>query len=211
MLYTSIDIGYHNLGLVQCDDQLNVLYSKRIDITRYRCPEGCKLYHTNEVADLISHFVQEYSGILDTADVILMERQPPGGLTNIETILFYIFRNKIKLISPNSVHAHFGYSHLNYEQRKERAVSIASKYMTILGMRKHDIADAFCMILYFSNCEKLNLKNKNKNKNMFEKKLFEDFRYGVSAKEISCGTDTSRDEKAYSQNTSGQQDQPQGP
>ena len=171
MIYTSIDIGYHNLGLVQCDDQLNVLYSKRIDITRYRCPEGCKLYHTNEVADLISHFVQEYSGILDTADIILMERQPPGGLTNIETILFYIFRNKIKLISPKSVHAHFGYGHLDYEQRKERVVSIASKYMTISGMRKHDIADAFCMILFETQKEKLKFKNNN-----LDNILFEDYR-----------------------------------
>lgn len=177
MIYTGIDIGYHNMGLVQCDDDLNVLYQKRINLTRYKCGTDCTLYHTNEVADLVAHLVQEYKEVFDSSDVILMERQPPTGLTNIETLLLYIFREKIKLISPNSVHAHFGYGHLDYENRKERVVSIASKYMTIPGVRKHDIADAFCIILFFHQKEKLNFKNilKNKNKN-FENNLFEDFR-----------------------------------
>ena len=152
MLYTAIDVGYKNLGLIQVEVNENVFqthFMKKIDISRIKCKNDCKIPHTNEVADLISHFIQEYQYVLNTADVILMERQPPGGLTNIEALLFFIFRNKIKLISPNSVHCHFGFGHLDYEQRKERVVSIASKYITLPEItRKHDIADAFCMILY---------------------------------------------------------------
>ena len=155
MLYTAIDVGYKNLGLIQVELNqtatavVSTTFMKKIDISRTKCKNNCKIPHTNEVADLISHFIEEYQYVLNTADVILMERQPPGGLTNIEALLFFIFRNKIKLISPNSVHCHFGFGHLDYERRKERVVSIASKHITLPDItRKHDIADAFCMILY---------------------------------------------------------------
>ena len=173
MIYTAIDVGYHNLGLVQCDDAMNVLFSKRINITRYKCHRDCTLYHTNEVADLIAHFTREYDDVLSTSDIILMERQPPGGLTNVESLLFYIFRDKIKLISPNSMHAHFGIGHLDYEQRKERTVSIASKYFEIPGERKHDVADAFCIAMFHIEKEKLNFKKKNSLNNL----PFENFRF----------------------------------
>jgi len=48
------------------------------------------------------------------------------------------------LVSPVSMHTHFGMRHLNYEERKERTVSIADKYIEgeIPYERKHDIADA---------------------------------------------------------------------
>tara|TARA_R110000803_G_scaffold30674_1_gene69010 strand:- start:158 stop:712 length:555 start_codon:yes stop_codon:yes gene_type:complete len=152
MLYTAIDIGYRNLGLIQVsvyDDIIQPLFMKKIDISKIHCKHTCEIPHTKEVADLVAHFIQEYQDVLRSADVILMERQPPGGLTNIEAVLLFVFRNKIKLISPNSVHAHFGFGHLDYEQRKERVVTIASKYITLPDIeRQHDIADAFCMILY---------------------------------------------------------------
>ena len=162
MLYTSIDIGYKNLGLIQVEvnEDFKVHFMKKIDISRINCTHKCGIPHTNEVADHVAHFIQEYQDVLLSADVILMERQPPGGLTNIEAILFFVFRDKIKLISPNSVHSHFGFSHLDYEQRKERVVSIASKYITLPDItRKHDIADAFCMILYEVQKNQLKFKH----------------------------------------------------
>ena len=43
----------------------------------------------------------------------------------------------------------FRFNHLEYEDRKDRVVKIASKYITLPDItRQHDIADAFCMILY---------------------------------------------------------------
>jgi len=56
------------------------------------------------------------------------------------------------LVSPVSMHTHFGMRHLSYEERKERTVSIASKYIheEIPYERKHDIADALCMIVYYN-------------------------------------------------------------
>ena len=172
MIYPSIDVGYYNMGLVQCDSELNVTFAKRVDITRYT---GCALYHTKHVADYVAHFVQLYKEIFDSADVILMERQPPSGLTSIEALLFYIFRDKIKLISPNSVHAHFGYSHLDYEQRKDRVIDIASKYFTLPEVaRKHDMADAFCMVLYEVQLRQLEIKQQDEIKRL----PFDNYRYG---------------------------------
>ena len=177
MLFTAIDVGYKNLGLIQVEvdkDGIQTHFMKKIDISKIHCKNDCKIPHTNEVADLVAHFVQEYQYVLDTADVILMERQPPGGLTNIEALLFFIFRNKIKLISPNSVHCHFGFRHLDYEQRKERVVSIASKHITLPDItRKHDIADAFCMILYEVQKNQLKFKRDEEIKRLpFDKYRF---------------------------------------
>src|SRR5210317_1078063 len=44
----------------------------------------------------------------------------PGGFTNIPTLLHYMFRDRVVLVSPVSMHTHFGMRHLDYEQRKER-------------------------------------------------------------------------------------------
>lgn len=155
MLYTAIDVGYKNLGLIQVELNqtatavVSTTFMKKVDISRIRCGHTCEIPHTNETVDHVAHFIQEYQDVLHSADVILMERQPPGGLTNIEAVLFFVFRDKTRLISPNSVHCHFGFGHLDYEQRKERVVSIASRHITLPDIaRKHDIADAFCMILY---------------------------------------------------------------
>ena len=51
------------------------------------------------------------------------------------------------LVSPVSMHTHFGMRHLNYDERKERTVSIEGE---IPYERKHDIADALCMIVYYN-------------------------------------------------------------
>jgi hypothetical protein len=61
-----------------------------------------------------------------------------------------MFRDKVVLVSPVSMHVHFGMRHLNYDERKDRTVEIARKHMKeeIPYERKHDIADALCMILY---------------------------------------------------------------
>lgn len=169
MLYTAIDIGYRNLGLIQVEVNStatvinNATFMKKIDISKIphkNVPHcDCKIPHTNETADHVAHFMQEHREVLESADVILLERQPPFGMTNIESILFFVFRDKIKLISPNSVHAHFGFSHLEYEDRKDRVVSIASKHITLPDItRKHDIADAFCMILYEVQKNQVKLK-----------------------------------------------------
>jgi len=150
MKILAIDVGYHNMGLVVADSdagpKIAVEYVKKVSLEDY------KYLRTNDIVDLVPLFVEDHKDIFDGVDKILIERQPPGGFTNIEVLLHYMFRDKVSLISPVSMHTHFGMKHLDYDQRKERTVSIAEKYIVgeIPYDRKHDIADALCMIVYYN-------------------------------------------------------------
>ena len=159
-----IDIGYHNLGLVSVDVDydfnMSINFTKRINLTKMVHdrvqPHECKLHHTNELCDMISHFVQEYGHIIDDADHLLLERHPPGGLTNVEALLMHIYRDKVRLIAPVSMHKHFSISHLEYEERKVKTEELAFPYLMeftnyMYQTRKHDMADAMCMVMYYVN------------------------------------------------------------
>ena len=149
MKILSIDIGYHNMALVLAEcvgTKINVEYIKKVSLEDY------KHIYSNDIVDLVPLFVDDHHYIFKAADKILIERQPPGGLTNIETLLHYMFKDRVILISPNSMHTHFGMRHLTYDQRKERTTKIASRHLEteIPYERKHDIADAICMIEYYN-------------------------------------------------------------
>ena len=150
MRVLAIDIGYHNMGLVlaefEDDPKIHVKCMKKVSLEDY------KYIRSNDFVDLIPLFVEDHQELFDSADKILIERQPPGGFTNIEILLHYMFRDKVVLVSPVSMHTHFGMRHLDYEERKERTVLITEKYLKddIPYERKHDIADAFCMIVYYN-------------------------------------------------------------
>ena len=142
------------MGLVLAEStagpKIEVEYVKKVSLEDY------KYIKSNDFVDLVPLFVEDHQDIFDAAEKILIERQPPGGFTNIEILLHYMFKDKVSLISPVSMHTHFGMRHLDYDQRKERTVSIAEKYIEddIPYERKHDIADALCMIIYdnFKSC-----------------------------------------------------------
>ena len=159
MIIISIDVGYHNMALVglKADDDFNLVVTSAdvVDLTSLphrrvsRC--DCGLSHTSEVADLMAHFFQEYGYMLDEADLILVERQPPTGLTQIETLILYLYRNKTQLVSPNAMHAHFGINQYEYDRRKEKTLAISEEYLQNfhnLG-RRHDAADAVCLALFY--------------------------------------------------------------
>jgi hypothetical protein len=148
MKVLAIDIGYHNMGLVVADcgksPNIDVNYIKKVSLEDY------KHLGSNDIVDLVPLMVDDHRDIFDEAETILIERQPPGGFTNIEVLLNYMFRDKVKLVSPVSMHTHFGMRHLNYDERKERTTSLAERYtnVNIPYERKHDIADAICMLMY---------------------------------------------------------------
>ena len=150
MKILAIDIGYHNMGIVLANSsdkgpKVEVEYIKKVSLADY------KYIKSNDFVDTIPLFVEDHQSIFDGADRILIERQPPGGFQNIEILLHYMFKDKVTLISPVSMHVHFGMRHLNYEERKERTVVISEKYMgEIPYERKHDIADALCMIIFYN-------------------------------------------------------------
>jgi hypothetical protein len=162
MIIIGIDIGYHNMAMVVTETNeefdFTVKSADLIDITKIPhkrvCTKNCKIPHTREVADMMAHFIQEYGHILEQADTILVERQPPTGLTQIETLLLYLYRSKTTLISPNAMHSHLGINHYEYDRRKVYTVGIADKYLCNFEKysetsRKHDMADAVCFIIFY--------------------------------------------------------------
>lgn len=81
MKVLSIDIGYHNMGLVLAESlsgpKITVEYINKVNLEDY------KYIKSNDFVDLIPLFVDDYKEIFNQADKILIERQPPGGFQNI--------------------------------------------------------------------------------------------------------------------------------
>ena len=164
MRIASIDIGYYNLGLVVAtvtEDFVvsEVDFAQKIDLGSSLIHgkvsrRDCGLYHTNHMCDKVDHFIQEYGDLIKDCDVLLLERQPPGGFGNIESLLCKQFRCQAVMIHPRSLHKFLNTGNLSYEERKVGSELAAADYLEVVGSyleleRKHDVADAMCMILYY--------------------------------------------------------------
>jgi hypothetical protein len=169
----SIDIGIINLGYVYSEG-LNVLQCNRVNITKVKhnkvCYCNCKLHHDFCIPDYLDHFIQEHSNIFENSDIILIERQPPVGITNVQDLLFTKFRNKVKLVSPNTIHKFFKMTKGDYDTRKIESLQLTNEYLQEFttfqnNERKHDISDAMLMIIYYL---KINEKPLKKVKHVFD-------------------------------------------
>jgi len=136
---------------------IKVIDCNRIDITKVKhnkiSRECCKLHHESCIPDYLDHFVQEHSSYFENCDILLIERQPPIGITNVQDLLFTRFRDKVLLVSPNTIHKYFGLSN-EYDIRKIESERIALPHLNNFikwgnNIRKHDISDALLMIFYF--------------------------------------------------------------
>lgn len=162
----SIDIGIYHLGLVLigCDVSYTthrVLWFELVDITSCLCKSDehpmCTLYHSNYIADRMAHVFQKYNDVFDGAHTILIEQQPPQGLTAVEQLILFKYRSKAVMVHPSSVHKWMNWKYLNYEQRKIESIRIFEQqletqeliYMLDRYERKHDLADAYCMCRLF--------------------------------------------------------------
>ena len=112
----------------------------------------CGLHHSNELCDRLDHVFQEET-IFDRADIILLERQPPCGHTAVSNLIMTRYRTKSLLVSPCTVHKHFGLSKMTYDQRKDWTTAHVLRHLPELkwpGLadlpRKHDIGDALCQL-----------------------------------------------------------------
>jgi hypothetical protein len=156
----SIDIGIINLGYVfaEVGESIKVIECNRVNITHMRHNKiercNCQLHHDFCIPDYLDHFIQENEHLFEECDIILIERQPIMGLMNVQDLLFSRFREKVKLISPNKIHKYFGMTKGAYELRKMESESIAKQYLELFttfetNERKHDMADAMLMIVYY--------------------------------------------------------------
>ena len=176
------------MGLTRAviDDNFNLSFldAFKLDlrhILHNRVPaHQCKIPHTNETCDRISHFLQEYEPLMQSADHVLIERQPIMGIKDVEGLIMVAQREKTILISPNSMHKFFGISKFSYEERKLQTEKIAEKYVghmdSYKGLdRKHDIADSVCMCIFFVHRMKEKADKKSRRENI--KRLpFDEFR-----------------------------------
>lgn len=206
----SIDIGILNMGLsiTIVDEEFNIKEIKwvdLIDITQYThntIPEKeCKLRHTKSIADWMEHIFYEHNQLFEKVNYILLERQPFQGLVVIEQIIYYRWREKCSLVSPNAMHKYFNIHIYEYEKRKEKTIAIADK----LGVwsleaianykkfeRKHDMSDSICLMAFWlSNKRKeyVEIQRKKKYDNTRLSKngvtvdeWFEQFKYNVCKK-----------------------------
>lgn len=151
----SFDIGYLNMAFVEVETD----FDKIINVKNFHKINLHK-FNENEVHNSMIKFIFNYENILENADIILIERQPPTGLNNIQDILAFKYSSKIKLISPRSMHKYFNITKLNYENRKNYTERLSREYLekfteyNILE-RKHDISDAFCICLYYIKINKI--------------------------------------------------------
>lgn len=159
-LYTlGIDVGLYHMGLVGCKISkdfklLSTEFCELVDITNFKCDKGCMLFHSKGIADYMTHFFKNYSEYFNKADYIIIERQPPMGLVVIQELIMFNYRAKCILVSPNSMHAHYGIGDLDYESRKIRTIKLTEKLLYKFEsyqklIRKHDVADALCITKYY--------------------------------------------------------------
>lgn len=170
MFILGVDIGLYHMGLVGCEvfpdfTLKSVEFCELVDITDFNCKnrkndKGCVLFHEKCIADYMSHFFQNYEGIFDKSEYVIIERQPPMGLVAIQELILFKYRSKCVMVSPNSMHAYNDIGHLGYDDRKEMTIKLTThnlkkfEYFNKLS-RKHDISDALLIVKYF-----LSKKNK---------------------------------------------------
>lgn len=157
----AIDIGLINMGVAAVTVYCNaatVTVADRVDITHYNdCPPGCDLHHSRNHCDWVHHFVRRYAALLDEADTILIERQPPGGFKSVEQFLFDRFRSKAELVHPGTLMKFCGTRTMEYDDRKVATVLRAQQRWTdspiavrALSLRRaHDVADALMMAAWW--------------------------------------------------------------
>lgn len=144
------------MGMVGCEvswDSVVVEHVSLTDITKRCRNKNCTLNHSKNMVDRVDHFIQQHKEILDKADRVLLEKQPITGLIAVEQLLFDRLRDKVRFVYPMSLQSYFGMRHLQYEERKEFLVN--KMWIMLEGTifedveRKHDIADAMAMIMYW--------------------------------------------------------------
>lgn len=171
MIVASIDVGIVNLAvvIVELDDFTRdisrICYLANVDSTVFEhgsiSLSACTLGHAKTTADRVTHFVQERQHMFDACAHVLIERQPLVGHTDVEQVLFLLFRQKAQLVSPNAMHKFFNISRYSYESRKVKTVMLADQYLPVKDFplyhnlaRKHDIADALCLLMFWIQQQK---------------------------------------------------------
>lgn len=171
MRVVSWDVGHKNLATVVAevsfgeDGEVDVVVVDCLmtNLKHIACNDSkCMFMKTdNSAAHRVYHFIQSLRPHLEIADLICMESQPPVGLTAVEHSLYIYSKlwfsrgdpERVKLFSPNAMHAVFKMSHAKAQRRIE-AVELTTRYLSgheafDCAVEKDHLADACLYILYY--------------------------------------------------------------
>lgn len=138
-------------GVVSCDLR---------DVRVFDCDRSrCELAHDRSQYAYAVHYRRSLP-VLNDCDVLLVERQPPGGMVAMQTALECLFGDAVVLVSSNSVTAGFRYPRgadaaTRRELRKIVSVRRARGPLARFGVniddfsRAHDVADAYNQYAYW--------------------------------------------------------------
>ena len=170
MKIIGIDVGCTNLALVKAkvnvesNISIDVLFAQMFDLKNIICHAKDCIFTPGDKssAHRCHHWVENIHRVFQDTDLILMERQPLFGLTGIEQSIYIYLKqrfsdglaSKVRLISPNSMHAFFKMSK-NKEERRCEIVKITEDYLCEIrafqvAKEKDHLADAFGFILFYT-------------------------------------------------------------
>lgn len=182
MKILAIDVGIIHLAIIgglltddylerpeilTCDD---IFMCELIDITELmlNCDDNeCHLSHDKIITDYITHLFKKYKTEFETADVLLIERQPLCGLVAVQELIMNEYRNKSLLISPVAMLNFFGILRYSYPERKVKTEQFATKYLNgfknfTFNERRHDLSDALCILYYYLSIKRKDHQEKLK-------------------------------------------------
>ncbi len=164
----AIDVGLINLGYVVAEvhiwpdaqnAQVEIVAADCVDITILRHNhvhrECCRLFHSADACDRVTHFIQEHKVMLRECHYLLIERQPIQGLNHVEQLLFAAFRNKAVLCSPQLMHRWLGIDRCDRAGRKRatiaRATPTLEKFKVFADQpdKREHMSDALCILLWW--------------------------------------------------------------
>lgn len=156
------DAGITHVGMVlaEADDDawsnLRVMQVACVDLAAVehrRVPRcECTLRHDKTLASRFAHFLQEHEATIGAATDVIVEQQPPGSAGQVFEQLLLFSVPRASTVHPRSVHVFHGYSHLEYDGRKQAAERVAAPLLEGCAhgslTRSHDVADAVCILLF---------------------------------------------------------------
>lgn len=154
-----IDVGLVHLalafGTIHGEDfSVTIDWVNLVDATvleHGRVPRSeCRLHHTGMAVDRVQHVIQERQPDFDAVEEIVIERQPPGGIRDVEQVFVTLFRDRCVVVCPRTMHVFLGSSGLTYPERKAVSMNRAQRYVPDIRTRfpkADDVADAVCLLL----------------------------------------------------------------